>query len=303
MSPDHLYKPTENTLYHLQHLAVMEASGADAAQFLQGQLTCDIRNLTDSKAGIAAYCTPKGRVITTLLVVKTPTAFLLILPGSLLNKVLKRLQMYILRSKVRLADKSDSLFLTGLHYSTAIDSLPTDAFQCQSNSHGITVRLPSKACRYLHIGDSDPAEESFLNCCNEGKESDWRYQDISSGFPWFNLEQSEKYIPQMLNLDQLGGISFNKGCYTGQEIVARTHYLGEAKRRMYLAECEGVLSKDENLPIKNAETQEKAGEILTHEVAGEHTRLLLVLQTVDAPPKNLILDDATQRSLTLIPYQ
>ncbi|MGR8931813.1 MAG: CAF17-like 4Fe-4S cluster assembly/insertion protein YgfZ [Gammaproteobacteria bacterium] len=294
---------TANTRHQLGHLAALTVSGDDAAQFLQGQLTCDIKALTETKASIAAYCTPKGRVITTLLAIKVPSGFLLIVPRSLAEKVFKRLQMYILRSNVHLADQTAALALTGVHCICAIQEVPSIDFACRQQNGYITIKLPSKTPRYLSITPNDQPVDPLFTDFAEGNEQQWRYADISSGLPWFELDQSEKYIPQMLNLDRLGGVSFNKGCYTGQEIVARTHYLGEAKRHLYLAQCEGKLHADAFPPVHNAQTREKIGEILTYETAANDTRLLLVLQSVDSETKSLILGDAAQTPLTLIPFQ
>lgn len=292
------------TLYHLTHLAAIEITGDDAQQFLQGQLTCDIRELTDGKASIAAFCNPKGRAISTLLAVKSESAFLLIAPESLLPAVLKKLQMYVLRSKVKLS-KAEHLILTGLAGlpDNANLILPDQMFHCSNNAGLLCIKMPSARHRFLCVGTENAAHSSSWRDLPVGPLNEWRYQDISSGFPWFELSRAEHYIPQMLNIDQLGGISFNKGCYTGQEIIARTHYLGKAKRQLYLAECEGTLPVDADLAIKNPVSLEKCGDILALQSHGQTSRMLLVLQTVDAQTKNLILDDAEHTPVTLIPFQ
>ena len=302
MTVDHQEAYPANTLYHLSHLAAIEVIGDDASQFLQGQLTCNVNELTETKASIAAFCNPKGRAISTLLIIKIPSGFLLILPRSLLDKVINKLQMYVLRSKVKLTDKTNELTIIGLSCSepaaTGLD-LPNDDFHCSHSGNQILVKLPSTYPRFLCITNAGDTLQGFV----EGKEQEWRYLDISCGFPWFELDQSEKYIPQALNIDQLGGISFNKGCYTGQEIVARTHYLGQIKRQLCLAECQRVLRPSGDLAVKDVETQQKTGEVLALQAIADSTRLLLVLQTVDGKAKNLILDDIEQTPLTLVPHQ
>lgn len=298
---------SNNTLYHLNHLGCIEITGNDASQFLQGQLTCNVDELNDSKASIAAFCTPKGRVISTLLVVKTQADFLLILPISLLEKVIKKLQMYVLRSKVQLSDKSHTYSLIGLSCTNTQTelTLPTIAFECSHSDDLIDVKLPSPNPRFLCIIKRSSHLNSFLEGFARGDYTDWRYQDISSGFPWFDINQSEKHIPQMLNLDQLGGISYNKGCYVGQEIIARTHYLGSSKRHLKLVECQVGLEWETNrdLAVLDADTQEKIGEILDFQTLGNVTRMLIVLQTVDEESKSLILDDAKRTPVVLIPFQ
>lgn len=294
-----------NLYYNLTQFACIAVIGEDATLFLQGQLTCDIKDITETKASIAAFCNPKGRVISTLLVVRIQTGFLLLLPSSLQEKVLKKLQMYILRSKVQLIDQSNQKIIKGLYspINFAPCSLPDDSFTCSRNEHLICIKLPSKAARYLLIADSEQAINLQQQPYRLRHIDEWRHQDISAGMPWFEIEQTEQFIPQMLNIDQLGGISFNKGCYTGQEIVARTHFLGQAKRKLYLGEAQCRLQTDSNLIVKNADTQEKIGDILTFQSLENSSRLLLVLQTVDAETKNLILDTTQQTPITLLPFQ
>lgn len=294
-----------NLYYNLTHFTCIAVTGEDAKQFLQGQLTCDIKDISETKAGIAAFCNPKGRVISTLLVIKIQVGFLLLLPGSLLDKVLKKLQMYVLRSKVQLIDQSNQKSIKGLYspHNFAPCSLPDDDFACSRNEHLICIKLPSEAARYLLIADSEQAIDLEQQAYRQASVDEWRYQDISAGMPWFEIEQTEHFIPQMLNIDYLGGISFNKGCYTGQEIVARTHFLGQAKRQLYLGEAQCCLQADSNLIVENADTREKMGDILAFQSLENTCRLLLVLQTVDAETKNLILNTTQQTPVTLLPFQ
>lgn len=289
--------------HQLSHLAIIEANGEDAGQFLQGQLTCNINELSEQKASIAAFCNPKGRMISTLLVVKIQRGFLLILPASLVDTVLKKLQMYVLRSKVKLT-KADDMVLAGIHGSKTIFdlTLPEQDFYCTENNGVRYIKMPS-ANRFMCIAPSDAIANCPLASLSSAAVSEWRFQDISDGVPWFEAPQTEQYIPQMLNIDQLGGISFNKGCYTGQEIVARTHYLGKAKRQLYLAETNEILPHDTALAVIDAQSLEKCGDILAFESKGAVTRLLVVLQTVDDKSKNFILDNQQHSPIQLIPRQ
>ncbi|MCK9604989.1 MAG: folate-binding protein [Methylomonas sp.] len=290
-------------LYHLNHLAIIEVNGEDACQFLQGQLTCNINELTQQKTSIAAFCNAKGRVISTLLIIKTQLGFFLILPASLLGTVLKKLQMYVLRAKVKLTEPKN-IAITGLTSSNGIVdiSLPKQDFFCTENHETLFIKLPS-AGRFLCIVPSNKLAQHPFARLPSAPVAEWRFEDISSGFPWFEASRSEQFIPQMLNIDQLGGISFSKGCYTGQEIVARTHYLGKAKRQLYLAESNEILAQDTDVAVKDAESGEKYGDILALESYGAITRLLVVLQTVDDKPKILILDNQQHTPIKLIPCQ
>ena len=152
-------------------LGCLSFSGEDAANFLQGQMTCDVIELEENNGTCGAFCNAKGRVISTFYLNKTQSEFICILPNSLLSVIHERLKRYKLRAKVE-------------------------------------------------ISESDFDINTF---------------NLPNNLPWLTHETSEEFIPQWLNLDKLGGISFTKGCYTGQEIVARTHYLGEVKRRLFMA--------------------------------------------------------------------
>lgn len=290
-------------LYQLSHLSIIEVNGEDAGQFLQGQLTCNINELTEQKASIAAFCNAKGRMISTLLVVKTQLGFLLILPTGLQATLLKKLQMYVLRAKVTLTKPEDTV-LAGIHVSGDFGNpaLPDRDFCCTENNGVRYIKMPS-ANRFICIASSNAMLNSPLANLPGAPVAEWRFQDISDGIPWFEALQTEQYIPQMLNIDRLGGISFNKGCYTGQEIVARTHYLGKAKRQLYLAETNEILPQDTAPTVKDAQSLEKCGDILAFESKDAVTRLLVVLQTVDDKSKNLILDNQQHTPIQLIPRQ
>ena len=293
------------SLFYLDHLTVLSVAGDDAGKFLQGQLTCNINELTDEKAGIAAFCNAKGRAICTLLIVKTGPVYRLILPVALVDKVRQKLQMYVLRSKVILNDGFDDFKLLGLVGDvdrSLGDHMPSSRFEVLPQPV-TTLRLTSNQPKFLCVVESQSLE-LFVNRLNDqgftrGDIDDWRYNELSDGLPWLDLRTSEQFIPQMLNLDLLGGISFNKGCYTGQEIIARTHYLGKTKRQLFVADCEAEIDTSTNPAVIDAITGEKVGEILASCVYQGKTRLQLILQTVDGETKSLILDGIECARLTL----
>jgi folate-binding protein YgfZ len=269
-------------------------SGADSAKFLQGQLTCNVNDLSDSQASIAAFCTAKGRVISSLIIIKTAVGFYLLLPASLLEKVLKKLQMYVLRSAVKLVDKRDEWAVYGLQ--TQESANPEEPPFSVNQADFITIKLPSALSRYLMI---KPIQSPVT--INQVSDDAWRYQDIIDALPWFEFDQSEQYTPQMLNIDQLGGISFTKGCYTGQEIVARTHYLGKAKRSLFAAQSKQLLDLPcDRCPVLDSQTQQVIGHVLTAQHYLQQTYLLIVLQVADADCQSLLLDDEQRSLITLI---
>jgi folate-binding protein YgfZ len=285
---------SNSRIFNLNYLAVIEVSGADSAKFLQGQLTCNVNDLSDSQASIAAFCTAKGRVISSLIIIKTADGFCLLLPASLLEKVLKKLQMYVLRSAVKLVDKGDEWAVYGLQIQESAN--PEEPPFSVNQADFITIKLPSALSRYLMI---KPIQSPVT--INQVSDDAWRYQDIIDALPWFEFDQSEQYTPQMLNIDQLGGISFTKGCYTGQEIVARTHYLGKAKRSLFAAQSKQLLDLPcDGCAVFDSQTQQTVGHVLTAQHYLQQTYLLIVLQVADADCQSLLLDDEQRSLITLI---
>ena len=294
----------DKTICPVGHLAVLTVSGADAALLLQGQITCNVNDITETQSSLGALCNPKGRAIAIFLLVKTDDAFLMILPAELLEPVKKRLQMYVLRSAVSLTDSSDKYCLIGLNDPKA-EAGPLFG---TSRQDLITVKFSATHSRYLVIAETDKAIALWSERVGQDfqpQSSDhWRYLDILAGIPWLTTATSEEFIPQMLNLDQLGGISFNKGCYTGQEIVARTHYLGKAKRALFLAECDTPFAPTPNSTLidDSAGAEQAVGKVLqaAHGREGALCKMLVVLQVADGGTYNLKLKDDNQSSITLL---
>ena len=293
----------------IAHLDIIKVTGKDASQFLQGQLTCNINELTDSNSFFSAFCNAKGRTICTLLVLKQADNYILILPKELAEKVISKLRMYILRSDVQIQNVTDELTQVGVT-TTSQDllTLQPETNFAVSNSAAVIIKFPSNDNRYLIISPINHAKELWTQLTQNKKLSisnsnTWRYQDISAGIPWLTQNTSEQYIPQMLNIDKLGGISFNKGCYTGQEIIARTHYLGKAKRELFLAECNGSVFLDSDSQIITDNNEQSTGKVLSLQSNGQTNRLLIVMPSADSELKNLILNNSNQDKINLIDFQ
>jgi len=299
----------QNTISPLTHLAILKVTGDDASHFLQGQLTCNINELDQSKSFFTAFCNAKGRTICTLLIIKTTTDYLLILPAELIDKVSKKLQMYIMRSKVQLSNVTNELCLTGIQTSTPsiLPCLPETAFTVIQEEN-IIVKFPLSGHRYLVICPTQQSitlwtDLSNANLVTATSLESWNAQDISAGIPWLTQTTSEVYIPQMLNIDKLGGISFTKGCYTGQEIIARTHYLGKAKRELFLAYCENTALIDDGSQIMANNNEQTIGKVLSLQTSSENTKILIVIQSADAKLKNLTLNNSNQDKINIIEFQ
>jgi len=239
---------SNNILCDLSHLGLLEISGADAVTFLQGQVTNDVKLLTGTNAHYSAYCNPKGRMLALFLAFAHYDHLHLQFNRELLEPIMKRLKMYVMRSKVEIKDVSDSIIKFGINgpqaasmLASVFSKIPTVDYELVSLENGATLKLPSVNgdARFEIFTDSTNAPviwDALKNNCQIVEKPHWDWLEIQAGIPDVELKTQEQFVPQMLNLDILNGINFKKGCYTGQEIVARTHYLGTVKRRTYLAE-------------------------------------------------------------------
>jgi folate-binding protein YgfZ len=233
----------------LSHLGLIRAQGPDAGRFLQGQLTNDVLALDPGHSQLAGYCTPKGRLLAVLRLFIRDDSYFLQLPKELLSSTLERLKKYVLTAKVSLSDGSDSLVGIGLagphceaELARVVESVPA-AVNEVAHSRGVTVlRTRGPQPRFEIYGPVEVMEKAWSRLSARvapvGPDA-WTLLDVLAGIPSIHASTLDEFVPQMVNLDLLDGISFKKGCYTGQEIVARVHYRGTIKRRMYLAHCTG----------------------------------------------------------------
>jgi folate-binding protein YgfZ len=222
-------------------------SGDDAASFLHNQITNDVENLPQTEARLAGYCSPKGRLLASFLMWKTGEEILLQLPRQIQPPIQKRLQMYVLRAKAKLQDAGDRLALLGIGGAGSGEMLaawfpilPAQAYAKVDSDHGSLIRLPDAfgAARYQWILPAESAANlwpEIARIAHPVGTDIWRLTEIHSGIPQITQPTQEQFVPQMINFELVGGVNFKKGCYPGQEIVARSQYLGKLKRRMLLA--------------------------------------------------------------------
>jgi tRNA-modifying protein YgfZ len=237
-----------NILCDLSHLGLLEISGADAVAFLQGQVTNDVNLLTGTNSHYSAYCNPKGRMLALFLAFAHYDHLHLQFNRELLEPIMKRLKMYVMRSKVEIKDVSDSIIKFGINgleaaqiLAPSFTNIPAVDYELVTLDNGAILKLPSVNgdVRFEIFTDAVNAHiiwDALKNSCKVVEKAHWDWLEIQAGIPDVSLKTQEQFVPQMLNLDILNAINFKKGCYTGQEIVARTHYLGTVKRRTYLAE-------------------------------------------------------------------
>ncbi len=297
-----LSNPTERGL--------IEVKGDDAESFLQNQLTNDIRNVTETHHQASAWCSPKGRIIANFRVFKNADAFYLSLSADLLEHVIKKLRMYVMMSKVTLEDVTDSLVHFSyagegaddhLHEILGSEIVVGESLQYKSLS---ILRLSGSLARFEIYGELDDAKTLWLQCKTDaipvsGMGS--HYLNIISGNPEITAASSEAWIPQMVNYIEVGGVDFKKGCYPGQEVVARLNYLGKTKRRMYHIEIDTDILPNVGDSIKS-EAETDAGKILNAVInADGKTEALAVLKIAEANNALALENNATITLLDL-PY-
>jgi tRNA-modifying protein YgfZ len=214
----------------LPALGVLRFSGRDGVSFLQGQLSNDMTQLSVGHSLLAGYHNPQGRVIALLrLIALAPDELLAIVPRELAALVVQRLSRFILRAKVKISDDSAAWRVDGIAGPAAGEpDLPQALHAVASSPQSATIRVSETPARWLRLSaaQAPAAQEAAL------EESEWRSLVIAAGEPQVWARTSEEFVAQMLNLDVLGAIAFQKGCYTGQEVIARAHYRGRVKRRM-----------------------------------------------------------------------
>lgn len=294
------------SIYPLTHLSVLAVTGSDARKFLQGQISCNINNVTQNHAGFGAFCNAKGRVISTFFILQHEQQLLLILPTALLASLQKRLQMYILRADTQLQDKSNKYCLLGLQAEIGLDlDLPDTAMQTQAIVGGLACKYPV-GNYWLWVGNIERAQEYWLKMNAKHFVSGQQTQagqlhNIYAGIPWLTNETSGMFIPQSINMVQLEGICFNKGCYIGQEIIARTHYLGKSKNIMLRAQLSADSSVIAGAKIYNldADNKQSVGNIVNAQINGNNYEVLMSIKTGLGKAPNLSIEN-TSTPITIL---
>lgn len=241
----------------LLHYGVLEVSGDDATHFLQNQLTNDVAKLAVGGARHAAWCTAKGRMLASFIVLKQQNRFLILLPKELLAPIEKRLRMFVLRSKVQIEAKTKLvvLGLAGPSLDSTLNNLGLTMPEATDKQLTVMtfentdwIRLDDQRLLVLVAQtELDAIWTKLRKMADPVGSIAWQWLDIQKGLPVITAATSEMFVPQMVGFDALGGVSFNKGCYPGQEIVARTHYLGKVKRHLYRTQATSQLHPGQDI--------------------------------------------------------
>lgn len=289
--------------------SVLAVSGPDATRFLQGQLTCDVAALQPGNSTLGARCNPKGRMQSSFRLLKlSEEDYLLALPSELLQMQQQDLARYAVFFKVQLEARNEQWLRVGLWGENpeavlaAIGATP----EVPAPETGLAVTVaPGTFEVWLPGPHASAGLATMAAHAQAASQHDWQLQLIRLGIGQVREQTRESFIPQMFNLQQLGGVSFKKGCYTGQEIIARMQYLGKLKRRMYRLLWAGEEAPAPGTPIQNADTGQSVGEVVIAARAGQQVELLAVLQSDAAELPSLILGDIIRPALTLttLPYE
>ncbi len=298
----------------LEYLGVIAVHGSDASTFLQSQLSNDIHTLDTGRSQLSAYCTPKGRMLGLMRIFRVDDGYYLRLPADSLDAVLQRLRMFVLRANVTLEDASDNFLRIGVSGTDAGAEIRNAAGVCPDAVDRVTqsgpltiARVPGAVPRFEVFATSLQAAQGLWDALNvRGApvgESAWRLLEIRSGLPVVFAATAEQFVPQMANLQLVDGVSFRKGCYPGQEIVARMQYLGTLKRRMYL----GLIGQDAPvLPgdelYSGADREQPIGRIVDAQPCPDGGQLALaVLQIQSAETADVFLDSPDGPAFVLQP--
>ena len=237
----------------LSNLGVIRAEGPDAASFLHGQLTQDFALLTAAEARLAALCTAKGRMIASFIGIRpTPELVLLVISKDILAQTLKRLSMFVMRAKLKLTDATEDFALYGVAGETlAANGADPQALPGTRQSVGEASAVP------LYPADGVPramwiAPVSIPAPVGEALDpATWAWSEVRSGIATLTLPTVEAFVPQMLNYESVGGVNFKKGCYPGQEVVARSQFRGTLKRRTYVVEADAPIEAGQEVFAAN----------------------------------------------------
>lgn len=297
---------------------ILSISGADAESFLQGQITQDVNAASPSTARLSAYCTAKGRMLASFIFWHVaplesgqPVSYQLMIRSDIADAFIKRMRMFVLRAKVKIEDTGLAAFGYWLgsesakQASNASDGSPAldtpEPWQVIKNGNQLQIGLPATNGVLRGLIIADPSFS--LDQAGRGIPEQWAVLDILAGIPWVEAANQEMFIPQDINLDAIGAVSFTKGCYPGQEVVARSHYRGKLKRRMLNGFCNAPGSKvTPGSDIMDREnTKEPSGQIVNVAELGDRLYLLFEVRLEAAEHNQLSLGDQQGPDITLLP--
>ena len=281
----------------LEHLGVIRVVGDDAAAFLHGQLTQDVVLLPDGQARLAAFCSAKGRMLASFVLIRRQASEIwLVCQRNVLATTLKRLSMFVLRAKARLSDASGELAVHGLAGACAPDPVQAWHGQALGDAHVVELYPAGPVRRALWVGPAAQAPAGPALAADV-----WAWGEVASGVASVGASQADAFVPQMLNYESLGGVNFKKGCYPGQEVVARSQFRGTLKRRTYLAHCAEPLEAGQEVFAQDDAPEQPSGVVLQAAMAPSGGQDALVVLQVASAGQTLHVGSPAGPAITLLP--
>ncbi len=301
-------------LADLSDVSFIRARGVDAKDFLNGQLSNDVKLLDAHHSQLAAWCSPKGRMLVIFRLFRRADDYLLQLPAVLQENILKRLRMFVMRSKVVIDSADDELSAMGISgpkaeslLREAVGFVPASENASETRDDVTIIKVPGPQPRYEIIAPTAIAIKLWSSIKPKATpvaSSVWAWLDIMAGIPSILPETNEEFVPQMANLELISGVNFKKGCYPGQEIVARMQYLGKLKQRMFRVHAPVTETPRPGTPIFAPDFPgQSAGTVVNAQPASDNNGhdMLAVIQISSANAGELHLGSASGTRLTLHP--
>ncbi|EIJ44310.1 folate-binding protein YgfZ [Beggiatoa alba B18LD] len=308
---------TQDVLMDLSAYGLLQVTGNDAEKFLQGQFTNDVRQVNGQRSQLSAWCNAKGRVLYTFHLIKRNNDYLIFLPYEGLEAVQKRLKMFVLRADVQFTDVSEqlvSISIAGNHsvqyLSEALGfAVPQESNMSITQGQYTVVRIAGQTPRYLVIADSETQCQTWQTLTAKSVRavgsSAWQLLNILAGIPQITTNLADQFVPQMLNYQAIGGINFKKGCYAGQEIVARMQYLATLKQRLYLirlpADCTPQIG-DDFYGVMDVQSIGKLVNVQAHPEGGYIGLAVLSIEQAESNPVSLQKVGGATAQLLNLPY-
>lgn len=271
---------SEMGVLDLSYLGLLKITGEDAKKFLQGQLTCNLEEISATETRLGAHCNPKGRIISLFRLFYFHDSFYLQMPREMISLAIQALKKYAVFFKVQLHDASNELICLGFigdQLNQFISSLPKKPHESVQINDLFIINIPNKKIRYAIFGNMDAISSLWGKIHSDIpllSSNQWKYDDIESKLAQIYPETSEKFLPHELDLHQHNGISFNKGCYTGQEIIARMHYRGKLKTQL-----QHILIKSDVSPERGKDLEQTQNTIVDFcKKDDNHYELLIITQ-------------------------
>ncbi|MDR3477503.1 MAG: folate-binding protein [Gammaproteobacteria bacterium] len=296
---------TTNTTIDLTLLGLLHIAGVDAKKFLQGQITCDLNQISATQSLLGAHCNPQGRILSLFRLFSFHENYYLQMPAALIPSAIDAFKKYAVFFKVTLQDASSSFHragFTGDGLQKIFPLLPELADTTAPEDNLLIIRLAGDEPRYELLGDKNAIDDIAIQLQSKALTdplNTWKYWNITAGIPGLYESTIGKFLPHEINLQLLNGVSFEKGCYTGQEIIARMHYRGQLKKRMYQARATASVCP---LPGSDIYEEGPAGIVVDSCFDSKDSVLMLVIcDDQSVKTKQLFLDPGKTQPLEFNP--